>query len=227
MRFYNMTRHRKFMLVIVTWLISAAGCGVIGVLTTPTSSEKFFKAEYDIAEHANGKILVVVEQENWGMAEANFGLYLTEYFNEALRQYAKVKERYLVGYSDLLRFQASCAGFSQLSPARKGALYGADKVLLVVVEGQQLSEQADSGYYEGYLNTRSFVFDVNSGLIVWPGSAEGKRISVGIESERGADDTAVRRLARSTAYCVVRYLYNCPKDKFRNSDERIAEIGYW
>jgi hypothetical protein len=78
-----------------------SGCnlaGVVPVLGTPTRYEKKIPPEYDLAQHEDQKILVLVNQPGWLGAQANLRYYLTEAINEHLTARVKVKSAYLVGY---------------------------------------------------------------------------------------------------------------------------------
>ena len=218
---------KKVYFLLLLPMFFLGGCGLVSILSTPTASEMFHKAQYDLDERLDGNILVIVEQGS-GVSVANFRPYLTKYINAFLIEKAGVKKDAIVDYVTISKYRSGHAEFSGLSPAAKGMALGAEKVLLVVVADYGLYEQGGSGYYKGLLTSRSFLFDVESGQVEWPRDGGGRSVSVGVDSEAGADDSAVRMLSKSTAHCIVRYLYDCAKDKFKASAEVVDdELKYW
>jgi len=211
----------KFFLVVQLPVL-CGGCGLakmIATMTSPTSSEVKIKAEYNIVKQTAGKIIVLVDQSVLPNTEVNFRPYLTEAVNSQLFTRAKVKKEFLVPYRQLSTFRSSTPDFAQLAPVQIGAVFGADKVLLIMVEDYKLYNLAETGYYAGSLDTRSFLFDVETASVVWPKLDEGKPLSVEFDSQYGAAGAAEKLLAKITAHCIVRYFYDCPKDKFKTRGE--------
>jgi len=197
------------------------GCGIVGLLGTPSQYEKKIAAEYDLAKQKGRKVLVLVEQPGWLSTEVNFRYYLTEAIRESLiAKVKKVAPKYIISYNELSEFRANKSDFSSLSPAAVGKALGADIVLLVMIEGYQLGEVAESDYFSGVLSVQAALFETAAGEKLWPEYAEGKSIKVGFEAEHG-QETADKRLASACAHCITRYFYNCPKDKFKVFDEGI------
>ena len=60
------------------------------------------------------------------------------------------------------------------------------------------------------------LFDVSDGGKLWT----HKNIRVGFEIEDRGYDVAVKRMAAVFAHCTVRYLYDCPKKKFKIYGDR-------
>jgi hypothetical protein len=202
-----------FVLVAVCF---CSGCGFVGLMGTPSSYEKKIPAEYNLAKQRGkkAKILVLVGQPGWLSTQANLRYYLTEAVRESLIAKVKVPPKYILSYKELSEFRSNKSDFSSLSPAAIGKALGADIVLLVTIENYQLDEVAGSGYYNGSLEAKAAIYDAN-GETVW----EGRSVQVGFDTgERGRDE-AVRRLVNACAYCITRYLYNCPEYKFKISEE--------
>ena len=141
--------------------------------------------------------------------------------------YGKVKiaNENLIGYEELADFHAGRGDFSQLSPVEVGRALGADIVLLVVVDDYQLSRTPEESYYRGGLSTKSVLFDTASGKKVWPQVKSSKSVRVGFEVEQRGQEIAIKRLMGSSAYCTVRYFYNCAVSKFKIGDDR-THIGW-
>jgi hypothetical protein len=194
------------------------GCGFVGLVGTESPYEKKVPAEYDLTKQKGKKILVLVEQPGWLSAQANLRYYLTEAIRENLTAKVKVKPEYILSYKELSDFRSNKSDFSSLSPAAVGNALGADIVLLVMIEGYQVGEVAESDYYSGVLRVQAALFETANGGKVWPEYAESKSIKVSFEAEHG-QETADRRLASACAHCITRYFYNCTKDKFKVFDE--------
>jgi hypothetical protein len=207
-----------FLILFMVFLCS--GCGIISVIGTPTRHERVFVAEYDLTEHTNQKVLVLVHQPVYLGAEANLRYHLTETMNKSLIKEIEMPSAHLVSYDELSEFRSNKPGFSLLSSAEVGTALGADMVLLVVIEDYQLSEMAESGYHKGFLAVQSVLLDTATGEKLWPESAKSKSIKVGFEFEDGGQEAALARLAGSLARCTVRYFYDCPKNKFKIADDR-------
>jgi hypothetical protein len=200
------------------------GCGIVGLLGTPSQYEKKIPAEYDLTKQKGRKVLVLVEQPGWLSAQANLRYYLTEAIRENLIAKVKVPPEYILSYNELSEFRSNKGDFSSLSPAAVGKALGADIVLLVTIEDYQLSEVAESDYYNGFLGAQAALFETATGEKLWPESAEGKSIKVGFEAEQG-QEAAIDRLVDACAHCTIRYFYNCPKYKFKIFDER-SDAGW-
>jgi hypothetical protein len=196
------------------------GCGMVGLLGTPSPYEKKIPAEYDLAGQKGKKILVLVEQPAWLGAQANLRYYLTEAICESLTAKVKVKPEYIISYNELAEFRSKKDDFSSLSPAAVGKALGADIVLLVIIEDYQVGEVAESDYYNGFLGAQAALFETATGEKVWPESAENKSIKVSFETGEQGQEAAVKRLVNACAHCTSRYFYNCPKYKFKIFDEK-------
>ena len=201
------------------------GCGIIARLGTPTRHERKIPAEYGLARHKGQKILVLVNQPGWLGAQANLRYYLTDAMNKELTKKIKISPTNLVAYGELSEFRSNRPDFSLLSPVEVGTALGADMVLSVMVENYQLSEIAETGYYKGLLDAQVVLRSVATGAKLWPEAVHSKSIKVGFEVEAAGQEVAVKRLANACAYCTVRYLYDCPVDKFRIAEDR-SGVGW-
>jgi hypothetical protein len=217
-------RKQKVKKLTVFFVLAAVffynGCGIVGLLGTPSQYEKKIPAEYDLAKQKGRKVLVLVEQPGWLSAQANLRYYLTEAIRENLiaKAKAKIPPKYILSYNELSEFRSNKGDFSSLSPAAVGKALGADIVLLVMIEDYQLSEVAETDYFSGALSAQTALFETANGGKVWPEYAESKSIKVSFEAEHG-QETADKRLASACAHCITRYFYNCTKDKFKVFDE--------
>ncbi|MHC4158703.1 MAG: hypothetical protein ACYSSO_06460 [Planctomycetota bacterium] len=196
-----------------------------GIFGTPGYHERTVTTEYNLAKHTDQKILVLVDQPGWLDAQMNLRFYLTRAINKDLVTKVKIPGTSLVSYNKLSEFRSNQPDFSLLSPVEIGTAVDANMVLLVVVEDYKLNEVAEGNYYEGFLGTRSALFDTATGEKLWPKSAASKSVTVGFEVEPRGRKVAVARLAMACAHCTTRYLYNCPKNRFKIIEDR-SRVGW-
>ena len=213
-----MRKLNPFLLLLA--VLFYGGCNVVTRLATPTNSEMKIAAEYDLGRHQDQKILVLVNQPSWLNAQMNLRYYLTEAMNKKLTTKVRIPSDRLVDYSELSEFRSNKDDFSLLSDVQVGKALGADIVLLIVIDGYRLDELADSGYYSGFAAAKAALFETVKGKELWPDSKTGKSIKVGFEVEKRGREVAIERLAASLAHCTVRYLYNCPKTRFKIIEDK-------
>jgi len=212
-----------FTLIFVTVAFLHTGCkygGIVSLFGTPGYYEEEIPAEYNLAEHTDRKILVLVNQPGWLNAKANLRYYLTRAINNNLASKVEIPLELLVSYGELFVFRSNRGDFSLLSPEEAGAALNANMVLLVIIEGYELEEMAKTGYYKGFLDVQTVLLDVATGGKLWPEEAKSKSIKVGFEVESRGAEVALARLVAASAHCTVRYLYNCPKNKFKIAEDR-------
>jgi hypothetical protein len=201
-------------------LLCCGGCvRAIAALATPTSSEIKIPPEYDLGKNKPQKILVLVEQPVWTASEVNIRLYLTQAIASKLADTIGIKPEMFVPYQKLADMRNNMADFAMLSPVEVGKGLAANMVLYVVIDNFGLYGLSDAGYYRGQLDVRSGLYDVASGQRLWPEAGELKATSVTFEVQK-EQEKAAQRLAVSTAKCIVRYFYDCPKPDFKVVDER-------
>jgi hypothetical protein len=205
---------------VLAAIFSSSGCGIVGVAGTQSAYEKKIPAEYDLAGQKDKKVLVLVEQPGWLSTEVNLRFYLTEAISESFIANVKIPPDYIISYKELSEYRSNKSDFSSLSPVEVGQALSADIVLLVMIEDFQLNQIPDTDYYSGFLGAQSILFETATGLKLWPESEMGKSIKVSFEAERNRD-LSVNRLVTAAAHCITRYLYNCPKYKFKIFDEGI------
>lgn len=214
--------------IVLAVVLSSGGCNygpLVGLMGTESYHERKITAEYNLAEHTDQKLLVLVDQPGWLNADVNIRYYLTKAINKNLVASVEVVAEKLVPYSGLAEFRSDEPNFSLLSPIEVGSALDANMVLLVAIEDYYLDEMGGSGYYGGFLVVRSILLDTTTGEKLWPESARGKTIKVGFDAERRGKLAAVARLATACAFCTTRYLYDCPKNKFRIIEDK-TEIGW-
>jgi hypothetical protein len=211
----------KKLLVICLFgmLLCCGGCKAVAALSTPTQWEIKIPAEYDMGGNKPQKMLVLVEQPSLTAAEVNIRIYLTQAIESFMAEKVGIKAKAFVPYQKLADMRSGSAEFASLSPAEVGKALGANMVLYVVIDNFGLYGLSDAGYYRGQLDTRSGLYDVASGQMLWPQAGELKAASVGFEMQK-EQEKAARRLASSMAKCIVRNFYDCPKPESRVVDEQ-------
>jgi len=205
-----------------------AGCKyapLIAIFGTPSYNEIKIPAEYNLTEHTDKKILVLVNQPGWLGAQVNLPYYLTRAINTDLNVKVKIPGGSLVSYSELAEFRSNQPNFSQFSPKEIGGAFDANMVLLVTVEDYELNELAETKYYRGFLDVRAALIDTATQERLWPKSAPSKSIKVGFEVERRGQEVAVARLASACSFCLVRLFYDCPKTKYKISEDKSTIAG--
>lgn len=198
---------------------------LIGILGTPGYHERNVAAEYDLSAHRDKKILVLVNQPAWLAAGVNFRYYLTEAIDKNLAKMIGIPVGNLVPYSRLAELRSERDNFALLSPVELGAALEVDMVLVVEIDDYQLQPVSENTYYSGYLNTQVALLDSLTAKRLWPKSVPARSIKVGFEVEDRGKKVAVTRLIAASAYCTTRYLYDCPKNKFRVIEDRSG--GAW
>lgn len=204
----------------VAVMVQCSGCGMIGILGTPTRHEKKITAEYDLTKHRAENILVLVEQPSWVGAQANLRYELTKSLNHRLTEKIGIATEHLVSYDKLSRLRSSQPNYSVLSVPQIGVALKADLVLYALVESYEIRNMDHTNLRSGSLNVRAALYDSTTGEELWPESTGGKSIAVGFDVETGNRDAAVSRLVAAAAHCTVRYLYNCPQDEFGIFEDR-------
>lgn len=203
-------------------IFCCSGCRAIGALASPSPWEIKIPAEYKLADNKPEKMLVLVEQPAWAMSEANMRVYLTQAVESLLTAKIGIKADVFVPYNKLADLRSNTPDFSAMSQPQVGARLGAGLVLYIVIDNFELYAMSDAGYYRGQLDARSGLYDVKSGLRLWP-QDDLKSSSVYLDMEDG-QEKAAKRLASSTARCIVRNFYDCPKPEYKVPDESVRQF---
>lgn len=209
--------------VLSVCMLFWCGCGLFGVIFAPTPREKIIPAEYDLSEKTQSRYLVLVNQPGWLNVKANMRYYLTKHINRELTMRIEIPKENLVSYQQLKEFRSSRPDFSYLSLEQIGSQFKVDFILVVTVSQFELLEMPQENYHRGFMASQCSLYDAKTGAKLWPDSSSGKNIMVGFEIEDKGQKAAIERLSNRTAYCTVRYLYDCPKGNFKISDDRSGE----
>jgi hypothetical protein len=228
---YNIRFHSYWLAILVCIGLPVAlfcdGCvpQIVGVLATPTSSERVEgSSEYDLSHDKDQKILVFVDQPTYLSSYANLRFYLTDMINKMLQSKDKVniKSSLVIDYKELADLRANTMDFYTLTPIQVANKLDADLLLVVTITDCKIHDASEGGNVSGSLVVQAALYKVSSGEKLWPTTEPSRLVQVGFESERRGRDAAVIRLAAAAAHCITRYLYDCPKANFKISDEQTA-----
>ena len=204
---------------IVSFLLCCAGCGIVGNLASERTSEKKVSAEYNLKAAGHKKILVYVySKKKPGRDSAVMSEYLTRAINAKIALMAvNPKKTAVVSYAQAQN-SGVAGGSAKPLPANLAKTFGADAVMIVEITKYNLSAITGSSFYTGFLQSKATLYN-SAGQAIWPVSGFGKNSTVGFDVESSGSDEAMKRLANATAHCIVRNLYNCPKDRFKIFEE--------
>ena len=212
-------RQSGLVFVVIAGVLCGA-CNIVGIIGSKSYHEQKIPAELVLKEHAKGSVLVFVEEARGTSGGLDLRSGLTETVSTFLVKKARINSKYLVSQNKLLQLRSERDDFSRLSPVEVGAASGAGVVLYILIEDYKLYRMAEQGYYEGSLITRSILFDVASGRVLWPRSGDGRVVRAKVELETAGRAATLNRLINATAHCITRSFYDCPRPKFRTRDER-------
>ncbi len=198
---------------------------VISRLGTESSHERKVEAQYDLSEHGEGKILVLVRQPYLLGADVNLRYHLSERLNKILVKKMKLPAENIISYDQLSEFRSKRSDFLSLSAREAGQAIGSQLVLYVMVEKYELAELPEPDFYSGSFETSARVVEVSSGKVLWPATGGHKTTKVGFDLETSGVEAAVSRLIAANAHCMSRYLYDSPAKTFKIADDR-SNLGW-
>jgi hypothetical protein len=209
-----------------------AGCvalDFLGVLATPTHGEQKIPAEYDLKANSQGGILIYVEPAIGSGVGVASQTEVANVIKGNMVQKAKIKEKYINPQSQVSLSRSKDDKFEGLTPVQIAKEFSAGMVLHVRIENYGLYQMSDRGYYSGSMVTRSVLYEVESGKIVWPADNNGKVIKTQVELEIDGQKATSNRLVRATGYCIVRNFFNCIRNQYRINDEiqDMSNEKYW
>ena len=152
------TRQKLTLLLILSTAFFQSGCQfgkLAGVLGTPGYYEKEVPAEYQLGEHKDKKILVLAYQPAYLSSEVSLRYYVTEMMNRMIQEKVKFRSKNFVSYDELSNFRSERMGFSELTAVEVAKALGAGMVMVVMIDNSFVQEVEDTGYYKGFMATRS------------------------------------------------------------------------
>jgi hypothetical protein len=192
---------------------------MVGVIGSKSYSEQKVPAEFMLKDVAEGGVLIFVDETGGGREELRLRPGLNKVVGAFLVKKARIKSENFVSGDRLSQLRDQREDYSSLSPVQLGRAAGAAVVLYILIEDYELYAMDEQVYHSGSLVTRSILFDVESGRILWPRGRDGRVVKVKVEIETGGREATLNRLIMATAHCITRNLYDCPKTKYRTADE--------
>jgi hypothetical protein len=221
------SNYRLFYYILTASLavILFEGCALIGILGTPTPSEKMIPAEFKFVAAEGKKILVLVNQPSWLNAPPLLRQTLTKQIQARLIANAGPKPLLnMISYESLSEFRSKEAAFSSMTAAQIGKALNADLVLIADLTAYRLVNIEDSDYFGGSLSGCTFLIDVANSDKLWPADAENKKINVAFDIESHGREAAFDRLAAAFAHCTARFFYDCPANNFKIAEDKSDSI---
>jgi hypothetical protein len=225
---------KKIVLIILSVYVcvSMSGCAAldfVGVLSTPTYGEQKIPAEYDLKANSKDGIIVYVEPSVGSGVGVVSQTEVANMIKGYLVQRAKIKGEYINPQTKVSLSRIKDDKLEGLSPVQIGKKLSAGLVLHVRIENYRLYQMSGRGYYSGSMTTRSMIYDVESGNVVWPADGNGKVNRTQVELELNGQKATSDRLIRAMGYCVVRNLFNCVRNQYRIKDEveDYSNEKYW
>ena len=216
--------------ITIAAVVFLAGCRTAGslggILSSETEYERAIPAEFKLAK-TEGKIVVVVSQPAWIKTPVDLRGTLTDTFNLALEEGAKIKKERLFPYTHVLELRRNLPDEKKDDPFEIALKLNAQYVLVVQITDFELSTFAEEDLFNGLMKTKSCLFNINTEKL-WPQDANGvgREITVGFEAEKRTVKSAVEQLSAATAHCVTRYFYDCKAIKFRIAEEQ-KELDFY
>lgn len=210
-----------FLIAALFVSLTSIGCkNLIGVIASPTNYEKKIPAEYNLPKEAkNRSILVVVDRAPASGPNKKVMPLLAGMVEKFLIKKAKIKEKYVLPYEEVDPLGSISGEVLAADPVKIGSDAGTELVLYILIEDYEMRLIDKRGYFTGRLATRSMLFDVASGAILWTADGDGKRVVAKVNLETQGRDRAIERLNMTTSHCITRHLYDCSKRLFKTADE--------
>ena len=211
--------NKAVVLFVLGGCVLCGSCNMIGVIGSKSYSEQKVPAEFMLKDVAEGGVLIFVDEAGGGREELELRPGLSEVVGAFLVKKARIKSKNLLSPDRLSQLRDQREDFSSLSPVQLGRAAGAAVVLYILVEDYELYAMGEQMYHSGSLVARSILFDVASGRALWPRRGDGRVVKAKVEIETGGRAPTLNRLIATTAHCITRNLYDCPKPTYRTADE--------
>jgi hypothetical protein len=200
--------------------VGFTGCGLVSVMTSPTRSEQKIPAEFKINKSKDTTVAVFVKQPYRAGINANLRYYITSAINQRLVAETEMKQTQVMKYSSVADVASSKEQVQWMDDKGLIDLFDVDFLIVVDIDEFNVKEMAAEGLYKGKLGGNCYLLSRRQGGKVWPRSQSSRNVKVGFELGEKGREAALERLASSYSHCLVRYLYNCPKNEFEAADDR-------
>lgn len=219
-----MTKTKTFIVLSVALL--GSGCNLFGPILTETFHEQKIPAEFDLADNADAGVLVYIDESKAGGTYQGFKAELAEAINKRLIKKVRLDKKNIKWQPDNT-FSAS-KDVAIFSPAQAGREAGASLVLYIWIQEFNLYDIDGRGFFEGSLVSRSALVDAATEEIIWPADKQPRRVRAKVDIETEGKDIATAKLISTTAHCICRNFYNCPRDQYQAShEEKSYQMEDW
>ncbi|MBN1815750.1 MAG: hypothetical protein JW828_00225 [Sedimentisphaerales bacterium] len=195
------------------------GCNIFGWATAPTRHEQKVPAQFRLKDVQERNIVVVVDLAYASRVPPSVRQELVHLINGHLVQRAGLNKRYLVAAADSPE-RAKIDELQEESPEQIGRLVKAGLVLFVRLEDYREDPMSHPGFLSASVTSRAMLIDTESGRTLWPMNSETHLTRVKVEAEIKGRENALERLAKATSHCIVRNLYDCPRDTYKIAEEQ-------
>ncbi|MFI4912484.1 MAG: hypothetical protein ACIAQZ_12530 [Sedimentisphaeraceae bacterium JB056] len=215
-------------ILLLPVLLLTGGCGIVSVLGTPSASEEVVEAKFDISQRYGEKILVLVNQPSWVNSPVNLRKEITNKVNSYMRVYFEdLPEDSIIEYDTVKEKRSSDMDFDNRDVVELAEMFDAGVVLYIELLEFDILRLTSQGYYSAEMKTFSVLYDGKDGSVLWPETKAESVISLGIECEKGVEQTMVR-LSTAAAHCTLRNFYDCLRHKYKVIEEkRQYEMDEW
>lgn len=196
------------------------GCGLVGLLASPTRSEQKVPAEFKFNKSKDTRVAVFVKQPYRVGMQVNLRYFITTAVNRRLVGDAGMKPKQVTGYSDIADVIDSRDQIQWMDDKELIDLFDVDFLIVVDIDEFSVQQMAAEEYYKGKLGGNCYLLSSRRGGRVWPRTRNSKNIRVGFELGEKGRQPALERLASSYSHCLVRYFYDCPVNRFESADDR-------
>jgi len=206
-------------IILTGIIVSGTSCGLIGIIASPTRHEQKIPAEFRFDRSKDVRVAVFAKQPVQANIGANLSYYVTKAVNIRFAKKTKLQPEQIMDYEDIAELAGKKPHLRWMEDEKLIDLFGVDFLMIIDIERFNLDAMTEEGYYKGKLDGNCYLLSRQSGGRVWPGSEKSRRVTVGFELGPKGRTAALKRLADSYAHCLVRYFYNCPKDRFNTGDD--------
>lgn len=205
--------------IAVAAMVFACGCNIFGWAVAPTRHEQKIPAQFRLRDVQEKNVVVIVDLAYTSKAPPSIQNDLVHVINGYLVQRARINKRYLVAAADSPE-RANIEVLQQKSPDQIGREVNAGFVLYVRVEDYRVDHMSRPDFLAASMTSRAMLIDSAADQVIWPMESQGHVTRVKVEVETKGQKSALDRLAKATAHCIVRNLYDCPRDTYKSAEEQ-------
>jgi hypothetical protein len=202
--------------VFLVQVLLCQGCNVFGFLATPGAFEEKVPPTCELKKYAEQKLFIWVEALSGSGADTGIADRLNQSIMVQVAKKVGVPKKNILT-RDSLSLSSSA---SYQTPDQIGRQAGAGVVLYVRLEIFEVINMHSNTIYSGQMRARAFLIDSKDGKVICPVESNGIVSDVATELMTSGRDGIINRLIDTTAHCIVRRFYPCPKSEYQVNEER-------